>query len=134
MKKSELRQIIKEEITNALNENQSPILLGYILLYNGLPSRIYKVNELLYRKTYLPEGTDFVIYSKKSLTKSDIIKSWFLYNSKEEIQEKINSLKGDVSVVQQNWNDKIDDMITKSSINNLDFNSFKISPVTINWE
>ena len=108
------------EVLNEAEENS--ILLGYMLLWKGVPSKITPhskfdgVNE---------EVTYTIAYTNK-LAKSDL--SWILFDSQEEIQNLINSLKGKTVA---SYNHKNYRQYTIED--NLDPNSFKIVPVTINW-
>lgn len=108
------------EVLNEVEENS--ILLGYMLLWKGIPSKINPRSEF----DKVDDKVTYTIVYKNKLVKSDL--SWILFKSQEEIQNLINSLKGE-TVASHDWRNyeqfNIED--------NLDPNSFKIVPVTVNW-
>lgn len=108
------------EVLNEVEENS--ILLGYMLLWKGIPSKINPRSEF----DKVDDKVTYTIVYKNKLVKSDL--SWILFKSQEEIQNLINSLKGEI-VASHDWRNyeqfNIED--------NLDPNSFKIVPVTVNW-
>jgi hypothetical protein len=108
------------EVLNEVEENS--ILLGYMLLWKGIPSKIILRSEF----DKIDDKVTYTIVYKNKLVKSDL--SWILFKSQEEIQNLINSLKGE-TVASHDWRNykqfNIED--------NLDSNSFKIVPVTVNW-
>lgn len=108
---------------SSLNEaEENSILLGYMLLWKGIPSKIEPRSEF----DEVDEEVTYTIVYKNKLAKSDL--SWILFKSKEEIQNLINSLKGE-TVASHDWRNYRQFTIE----DNLDPNSFKIVPVTVNW-
>ena len=117
--------LVENKITtqSSLNEaEENSISLGYMLLWKDIPSKITPRSKF----DEVDEEVTYTIAYKNKLVKSDL--SWILFKSKEEIQNLINSLKGE-TVASHDWRNHRQFTVE----DNLDPNSFKIVPVTINW-
>jgi len=132
MKKSELKQLIKEEIESIIKEEtQTGIMLGYLILWNGIPSHINYANfyesEIEWGGKN-PDDFDFVITYKEKMVKGDMI--WFLYKSENEAQKLVNDINNS-RVLSKDWRWR--DYKKFEVEENVNSNQFQVVPVSISW-
>jgi len=110
-------KLLKEDLeTNS-------ILMGYMLIWDGVPAKIHPPSEY----DTPEEKADYIITYKNNIAKSDL--KWLLFKDQKELQNRIDSLKGDVSVLSSDWRSTG----KYTPVSDLYSNSFEITPVTLNW-
>ena len=134
MKKSELRQLIKEELNKSLQEENQNNTIGYILLYNDTPSRILipiddysslqmSINYELKRAGYELEEVGAIIYNPQTNKMSKSIINDLLYGSENLIKRTINKID----------TNKITLDSSLKPIKDFNPNNFTIKPASITW-
>jgi CO dehydrogenase/acetyl-CoA synthase beta subunit len=126
MKKSELRQLIKEELNKSLQEENQNNTIGYILLYNDTPSKIIipiddrsslqmSINYNLKRAGYELEEVGAIIINPPT---SDL-----LYGSENLIKRTINKIDTNKIILDSSL----------KPIKDFNPNNFTIKPASITW-
>lgn len=134
MKKSELRQIIKEELNKSLQEENQDNTVGYVLLYNNTPSKILipiddrssiqmSINYNLSRAGYELEEVGAIITNPQTskMSKSDM--NDLLYSSENLIKQTINKIDTNKLILDSSL----------KPIKDFNPNNFTIKPASITW-